>query len=173
MGYPLWWWLQFFIFMGNYVKILLVKKMKKIILQKNLFIYINVLSLIMFCFSIIGALVLDIEILYCLFISLFFTLFSLLFLINKIEYNDKIIKFKLVLKKLEANYDEIKEVYISNRGILGSIVVFNFSCETDDIPINYLDYIKKCNGLNCLYINGINNNDLNGLLKFYKGKIIR
>ena len=127
----------------------------------------------MFCFSIIGALVLDIEILYCLFISLFFTLFSLLFLINKIEYNDKIIKFKLVLKKLEANYDEIKEVYISNRGILESIVVFNFSCETDDIPINYLDYIKKCNGLNCLYINGINNNDLNGLLKFYKGKIIR
>lgn len=148
-------------------------KMKKIILQKNVFIYINVLSLIMFCFSIIGAIAIDIEILYCLFISLFFTLLSLLLLINRIEYNDKIIKFKLVLKKLEANYDEIKEVYITYRWMLGCIVVFNFSCETDGIPINYLNYIKKCKGLNCIYINGINNKDFNGLLKFYKGKIIR
>lgn len=148
-------------------------KMKKIILQKNLFIYINVLSFIMFCFSIIGAIALDIEILYCLFISLFFTLLSLLFLINRIEYNDKIIKFKLVLKKVLVKLDEIKEVFILNRGILGCIVVFNFSCETDGIPINYFDYIKKCKGLNCVYINGINNKDLNGLLKFYKGKIIR
>lgn len=147
--------------------------MKKIILQKNLFIYINVLSFIMFCFSIIGSITLDIEILYCLFISLFFTLLSLLFLINRIEYNNQIIKFKLVLKKLETSYDEIKEVYIANRGILGCIVVFNFSYETDGIPNNYLDYIKKCKGLNCIYINGINNKDLNGLLKFYKGKIIR
>lgn len=148
-------------------------KMKKIISQKNLLIFINVISFIMFCFSIIGAITLDIEILYCLFISLFFTLLSLLFLINRIEYNDKIIKFKLVLKKLEVNYDEIKEVYILNRLIFGSIVVFNFSRETNGMPINYLDYIKKCKGLNCLYIDGINNKDLNGLLKFYKGKIIR
>lgn len=165
--------MRFFVFLDKYDKINMVMKMKKIILQKNLFIFINVLSFIMFCFSIIGAIALDIGILYCLFISLFYTLLSLLFLINRIEYNDKIIKFKLVFKKLEANYDEIKEIYMANRGIQGSIVVFNFSCETDGIPINYLDYIKKCKGLNCLYINGINNKDLNGLLKFYKGKIIR
>lgn len=165
--------MRFFVFLNKYDKINMVMKMKKIVLQKNLFIYINVLSFIMFCFSIIGALVLDIEILYCLFISLFFTLLSILFLINRIEYNNQIIKFKLVLKKLETSYDEIKEVYISNRGMLGCIVVFNFSCETDGIPINYLDYINKCKGRNCIYINGINNKDLNGLLKFYKGKIIR
>ena len=76
---------------------------------------------------------------------IFFTLLSLLFLINRIEYNNQIIKFKLVLKKLETSYDEIKEVYISNRGIQGCIVVFNFSCETDGMPINYFDYIKKSN----------------------------
>ena len=147
--------------------------MKKIVLQKNLFIYLNILSFIMFCFSIIGAIAIDIEILFFLFISLLCTLLSFLFLLNRIEYDDNSIKFTLAFKKTKVNFKDIKEVFVLNRGIQGSIVVFNLSCETEGIPINYLHYIKKCKGLNCLYINGIASNDLNDLLKSYKGKIIQ
>ena len=99
--------------------------MKKIILQKNLFIYLNILSFIMFCFSIIGAIAIDIEILFCLFISLLCTLLSFLFLLNRIEYDDNSIKFTLAFKKTKVNFKDFPNDIDYETGclMLGDIII--------------------------------------------------
>ena len=146
--------------------------MKKIYVQKNLFIFLNINSAIWLVFSIIGGFLLDKEIFILLIFSLFLTLLSLLFLINQIHYDESTIKFKFVAKKLEKRFDDIKEIFYINNGTIGPIVVFNFEKETEGIPINYLDYVKKCKNLDCLYINGISKKDLKLILEKCKCKII-
>ena len=75
--------------------------MKKIFVQKNFFIFLNINSAIWLVFSILGGFLLDKEIFILLIFSLFLTLLSLLFLINQIHYDENTIKFKFVSKKLE------------------------------------------------------------------------
>lgn len=100
--------------------------MKKIIVGKNTIIFMNVMPLIVALFSIIGALTIDVTLLILLLLPLCLSLLSLLFLTNRIEYNEKIIKFKFVLKKFESSFDDIKEVLIVNQGITGYNIAFNF-----------------------------------------------
>lgn len=99
--------------------------MKKIIVGKNTIIFMNVMPLIVALFSIIGALTIDVTMLILLLLPLCLSLLSF-FLTNRIEYNEKIIKFKFVLKKFESTFDDIKEVLIVNQGITGYNIAFNF-----------------------------------------------
>ena len=146
--------------------------MNKIIVGKNTIIFINIMSLIVALFSLITALTLDVEMLYLLFLSLFLTLLSLLFLINRIEYNENIIKFKFVLKKFESTFDDIKEIFLVNQGITGYNVVFNFETNIEGEIYSYFEYIKKCKNLNCFFVSGVSKKDLNKFLKNYKGRIL-
>lgn len=146
--------------------------MRKIYTQKNSFVFINIVSCIWFVFSIIGGIFLGAELLYLLVLSLFFTLFSLLFLANQIHYDDNIIRFKFVMKKMEKRFDDIKEIFYVDNGFASCTVAFNFESETEGIPINYLDYVKKCKNLDCFYVFGISKKDLILLLKNCKCRII-
>ncbi len=146
--------------------------MKKIIVGKNTIIFMNVMPLIVALFSIIGALTIDVTMLILLLLPLCLSLLSLLFLTNRIEYNEKIIKFKFVLKKFESTFDDIKEVLIVNQGITGYNIAFNFESNIEGDVYSYFEYIIKCKNLNCFYVSGISKKDLSKFLENYKGKIL-
>ena len=137
--------------------------MKKIIVGKNTIIFMNVMSLIVALSSIIGALTIDVTMLILLLLPLCLSLLSLLFLTNRIEYNEKIIKFKFVLKKFESTFDDIKEVFIVNQGMTGYNIAFNFESNIEG---------DVCKNLNCFYVSGISKKDLSKFLENYKGKIL-
>lgn len=151
--------------------------MKKIIIiQKPLFIYMNIVSLIFIIISIIGGIFIDIQMLFLLFFSLFFSLLSVLFLINRIEYDDNTIKFIFILKKLEKKYENIKEIFIKDmnyKGRYGCSVVFNFECQTENESISYFNYIKKCKGLDAFCVNGILKKDLLPIISKCNCRIIK
>lgn len=146
--------------------------MKKIIVGKNTIIFMNVMPLIVALFSIIGALTIDVTMLILLLLPLCLSLLSLLFLTNHIEYNEKIIKFKFVLKKFESTFDDIKEVLVVNQGITGYNIAFNFESNIEGDVHSYFEYIIKCKNLNCFYVSGISKKDLSKFLENYKGKIL-
>ena len=137
--------------------------MKKIIVGKNTIIFMNVMSLIVALSSIIGALTIDVTMLILLLLPLCLSLLSLLFLTNRIEYNEKINKFKFVLKKFESTFDDIKEVFIVNQGMTGYNIAFNFESNIEG---------DVCKNLNCFYVSGISKKDLSKFLENYKGKIL-
>lgn len=145
--------------------------MKKIIVGKNTIIFMNVMPLIVALFSIIGALTIDVTMLILLLLPLCLSLLSF-FLTNRIEYNEKIIKFKFVLKKFESTFDDIKEVLIVNQGIIGYNIAFNFESNIEGDVYSYFEYIIKCKNLNCFYVSGISKKDLSKFLENYKGKIL-
>lgn len=145
--------------------------MKKIIVGKNTIIFMNVMSLIVALFSIIGALTIDVTMLILLLLPLCLSLLSF-FLTNRIEYNEKIIKFKFVLKKFESTFDDIKEVLIVNQRITGYNIAFNFESNIEGDVHSYFEYIIKCKNLNCYYVSGISKKDLSKFLENYKGKIL-
>lgn len=141
--------------------------MKKIYAQKRAFIFVNIFSLFLFIIGIYGGFIKDSSVFYSLFVSLGLFLLSLLFLINRIYYNDKEIKFKFIYRKISLTYEDIKEIFIQTDFIYGTKVIFNFEKETDEICFDYLEYtkiLKKNNIKNTIFMIGTSKKELDKIL---------
>lgn len=150
--------------------------MKKVFAHSALFSFINVLSIMLASFSIVLTLIFqDSEVWKMIFVSLFFTGLSFMLLINRIEYDEKVIHIKFAIKKKTIRYIDIKEIYYFNNKTKGCEVVFNLECAIDYICSSSLIYMKKCKDMgitNMFNFAGIRFKDMQKLLKYYQGKII-
>lgn len=147
--------------------------MKRIFAQKSLFYFLNGISLLVAIFSICGGCMIDRTMFYLLFISLFFTLLSLLSLINRIYFSESDIEFRFIARKLSIKFDDIKEIYI-HEDLINTRVIFNFERELDHHCISFYEYSRRCmeTGITrSLCIGGITRKDLKKILQNYKGKI--
>lgn len=148
--------------------------MIKIYVQKKMFIFMNIMSLFILGFGIIGAFTIDKSMFYLLFVSLGFSILSLMFLINKIYYNDEKIRFACIYKKETVRYEDIKEIFIEYDLIVGGKVIFNLENCIDGDFNYYMEYVKRCKNLNIkntVFLGGISKKDLKKLLVYCKCKI--
>ena len=60
------------------------------------------------------------------------SLLSLLFLVNRIYYNDSEIKFVFIYRKVTVSYNQIKEIFVQRDLIYGTKVIFNLEKETKE-----------------------------------------
>lgn len=150
--------------------------MRTIYAHSALFRFMNILSIIVTTFAIVlGIAFKDPEVWKLLFVSLFFTSVSLLLLINRVQYDDQMIKIKFITKKKTIRYSDIKEIYYINDRVKGCEVVFNLESAIDYSCNSSLIYIKKCKDIgitNTFTFAGMRVKDLNKILKQYKGKIV-
>ena len=83
--------------------------MKKIYAQKKLFIFLNLFSFFFGVIGLYGGFTTDKSMFYLLFVSLGLSILSLLFLINKICYNDEEIRFSFIYRK--ATVDDLNRIW--------------------------------------------------------------
>ncbi len=129
----------------------------------------NFFCVLFIAIAIYGGIAIDKSWFYILFFALGLFVLSLMFLINKIYYDENTIKFSCIYNKSTIKYDDIKEIFIQYDVITGSKVVFNLEKETNIDCYNYLQYIKLCkkeNIKNTIFIVGISKKDLNAILKY-------
>ena len=141
--------------------------MKKIYAQKKLFIFLNSFSFFFCVIGLYGGFTIDKSMFYLLFISLGLSILSLLFLINKIYYNDEEIRFSFIYSKRTFKFNDIKEVFVQYDLVAGMKVIFNFEKETDRNCYDYLEYtrkLKKENIKNTIYFIGGSKKDIEELL---------
>ena len=141
--------------------------MKKIYAQKKLFIFLNSFSFFFCVIGLYGGFTIDKSMFYLLFISLGLSILSLLFLINKIYYNDEEIRFSFIYSKRTFKFNDIKEVFVQYDLVAGMKVIFNFEKETDRNCYDYLEYtrkLKKENIKNAIYFIGGSKKDIEELL---------
>lgn len=122
--------------------------MKKLYVQKQPFLIMNFFSIFQAVVALIGGILIDESMFHLLFMSLFFTLWSLLFLINKIYYDDKQIKVAFVSRKVTINIDDIQEVFVGKAHKV-TMVVINYDKKVETPCDNYWQYAKqvKNNGI--------------------------
>ena len=143
--------------------------MKKIYAQKNMFLFMNFFSAFFLAIGIYGGIVLDKSWFQILFVSLGLTILSLLFLVNRLYYNENEIKFSFIYKKATIKYEDIKEVFVEQSFIIGAKIIFNFDKKTSKKCYDYLEYNKICkeeNIKNTICIIGMAKKDLKALLKY-------
>ena len=97
--------------------------MKKIYAQKKLFIFMNFFSVFFLIIGLYGGITADPSMFYILFVSLGLSLLSLLFLVNRIYYNDSEIKFVFIYRKVTVSYNQIKEIFVQRDLIYGTKVI--------------------------------------------------
>lgn len=116
--------------------------MKKIYVQKRMFILMNLFSLVFALVGLCDGLFVDKSFLYLLFVSLGLSVLSLLFLINKICYTNEEIIFSFIYKKTVCKYQDVKEVFLQYDLMVGMKVIFNLGKQTDENCFDYLEYTK-------------------------------
>lgn len=104
--------------------------MKKIYAQKKLFIFLNSFSFFFCVIGLYGGFTTDKSMFYLLLVSLGLSILSLLFLINRICYNDEEIRFSFIYRKATFKFNDIKEVFVQYNLVSGMKVIFNFEKET-------------------------------------------
>lgn len=148
--------------------------MKKIYAQKKLFVFLNFVSVFFLIIGLYGGITADQSMFYILFVSLGLSLLSLLFLVNRIYYNDSEIMFVFIYRKVTVSYNQIKEIFVRRDYIYGTAVIFNLEKETKEECFDYLGYtrITKKNGIkNIIYMIGISIKDFENIIKHCNCKI--
>lgn len=148
--------------------------MKRIFAQKSLCYFLNGMSLFVAIFSIYGGFIIDSTMFYLLFMSLFFSLLSLLSLINRIYFNETCIEFRFIARKLTIKFNDIKEIYVNKDLIFGTQVIFNFERELGYHCNSFYEYNRGCvvAGItHSLFIIGITRRDFKKIMQNYNGKI--
>ena len=79
--------------------------MKKVYAQKKVFIFMNFFSIFFLIVGLYGGITTDTSMFYLLFVSLGLTFLSLIFLVNRIYYNQNEIKFVLIYRKVTVSYN--------------------------------------------------------------------
>ena len=106
--------------------------MKKIYVQKKMFILMNLISLFFVLVGLYGGFTTDKSMFYLMFISLGLSILSLLFLIDKILYNDEEIRFSFIYRKATYRYKDIKKVFIKYDLISRMKEIFKIKKKTDE-----------------------------------------
>lgn len=150
--------------------------MKVLYCQKSFIIFLNTIAIILAVFGIMFSLFTeDYSALNVLFVSGGYSLLSLLFLVNKMYYNNSVIEFRAVRTRKIIDFCDIKEIYYSRDIIQGCTVIFNFSKAVSTYCNSQLHYQKECKRLGIVdtfYIVGMTYKDLNKLLDIYDGSIM-
>lgn len=115
--------------------------MKKFYIQKDMFWFLNILSIISFLATLITGLVVENKF-YLSIPSLILTPLSFLHLINKIYYDDKQIKVAFVSRKVTINIDDIQEVFVGKARNV-TMVVINYDKKVETPCENYWQYAKE------------------------------
>ena len=148
--------------------------MKKVCAQKKVFIFMNFFSVFFLIVGLYGGITADTSMFYLLFVSLGLTFLSLIFLVNRIYYNQNEIKFVLIYRKVTVSYNQIKEICVQRDLIYGTKVIFNLEKETQEESFDYLEYVrtaKRNNIKNTIFIIGIPMKDLESIMKYCDCKI--
>ena len=114
--------------------------MKKYYPQKDMFWFLNILSIISFLATLITGLIVENKF-YLSIPSLILTPLSFLHLINKIYYDDKQIKVAFVSRKVTINIDDIQEVFVGKARNV-TMVVINYDKKVETPCENYWQYAK-------------------------------
>lgn len=142
--------------------------MKKIYAQKRMFLFMNFFSMLFLALELFGGMSIDNGMFYLLFVSIGLSALSLFFLINKIYYDEKCIRFSFIYRKITVKHEDVKEVFIQHDVITGAQVIINLEKETEESCSSYLEYAKICkkqNINNTIYFVGITKADLDALVK--------
>ena len=115
--------------------------MKKFYPQKDMFWFMNILSIISFLATLITGLIVENKF-YLSIPSLILTPLSFLHLINKIYYDDKQIKVAFVRRKVTINIDDIQEVFVVKARNV-TMVVINYDKKVETPCENYWQYAKE------------------------------
>ncbi|MBQ3042017.1 MAG: hypothetical protein IJD47_02350 [Clostridia bacterium] len=115
--------------------------MKKLYIQKDMFWFLNILSIISFLATLITGLIVENKF-YLSIPSLILTPLSFLHLINKIYYDDKQIKVAFVSRKVTINIDDIQEVFVG-KAHKTTMVVINYDKKVETPCENYWQYVKE------------------------------
>ena len=148
--------------------------MKRIFAQKGLFYFMNGTSLVFAVLSIIGGFKNDSSWFYLFFVSLCLSSLSLIFLINRIYFNETCIEFRFIAKKLKIKFDDIKEIYVYEQLLTGPQVIFNFEKELGYHCDTIYEYTRGCTkaGIkNILCAAGMTRKDCKKIMQNYNGKI--
>ena len=148
--------------------------MKKIYAQKKLFVFLNFFSVFLLIIGLYGGITADPSMFYILFVSLGLSLLSLLFLVNRIYYNDSEITFVFIYRKVTVSYNQIKEIFVERELISGTKVIFNLEKETKEECFDYLGYTRiiKKNGIkNTIFMIGMSIKDFENKIKHWNCKI--
>ena len=143
--------------------------MKRIFAQKKVFLFMNFFSIFFIVFGLYGGITIDKSWFYILFVSLGLSSASLLFLINRIYYDENEVKFSFIYRKVTVKYEDIKEIFVEYDFSVGARIIFNFEKKIDKNCYNYLEYAKLCkkeNIKNSIFIVGVSKKDLKALLKY-------
>lgn len=143
--------------------------MKKIYVQKNMFLFMNFFSTFFLAGGLYGGIVLDKSWFQVLFVSLGLSILSLLFLVNQLYYDENKIKFSFIYKKVTVKYEDIKEIFVDDSFIIGAKIIFNLDKKIGKTCCDYLEYTKICkkeNIKNIIGTIGMNKKDLKALLKY-------
>lgn len=143
--------------------------MKKIYVQKQVFLALNMLSLLSVAIGLYGGIMIEKNYYYLLIMAGVISLVSLLALMNKIYYDASVVKFSLMFKKETVKHGDIKEIFIQRSFLYGTLVVFNLESKLNGECFDCLEYITNCrkaNIKNIVYIMGIPKKDLAGLLQY-------
>ena len=116
--------------------------MKKIYAQKKIFLFMNFFSLFFCVVGLFGGFTMDKSMFYLLIVSCGLTCLSLLFLINKLYYNEHEIKFSAIYNKVTFKYEDIKEIFIQYDLVTGVKIIFNLEKETKEKCCSYIEYTK-------------------------------
>lgn len=142
--------------------------MKKIYAQKGLFLYMNLCSMCLLAFGLYAGIAIDRSFFNLLLISLGFSALSLLFLINKIYYDEHELRFSFVAIKTTVKYEDIKEIFTQKNLLYGVTVVFNLDKPVSKACSRYLEYHQLCkkeNIKNCIFFSGVSKKNLKAILK--------
>ena len=147
--------------------------MKRIYVQKRMFFFMNFFVILFALLGVLGGLR-DKSLFNLLWVSLGLFTLSLFMLINRVFYDEKIVRFNFIYRKATISYEDIKEIFIEYDLIKGYSVICNLETEINCNCRNYLEYAKKCKELNIkntFYFSGITEKDLERFLSNYHGKI--
>ncbi len=144
--------------------------MKKIYAQKRMFLFINFFSIFFAFLGLYGGIEVDKSWFSVLFISLGLSIVSMVFLINKIYYDENTIKLSFVYRKTTVKYDDVKEIFVEYDFITGAKFILNLEKKTNANCYDYFEYAKMCkkeNIKNLIHIVGISKRELDVLLKHF------
>lgn len=141
--------------------------MKKIYVQKRKYIFVNSIGILFLAIALYGGIAIDKSMFFLAFVSLGLFFLSLLFLVNKIYYDQQTIRFSLTNKKITINYEDIKEAFVQYDAIVGAHVIINLEQKTDGQCSRISEYTQLCRAQNISHtisIVGVTKKDLSDLM---------
>ena len=156
--------------------------MKRIFVQKTLFLYTSILSALLIALGVLCGMHADKSLFGLAAVGAILFLVSLSMLVNRIYYDRERIKVKFISINADILYSEIKEIYVEKLSPFGVKMVIScdeeisFTNEKGELvfPPRMIDYQKEFSKRRLrdgIFFEGISRKDARRLIENYSGKI--